>query len=240
MPDQTSSDDRLIALVPMRHHSERVPGKNYRRLGGRPLYAHVLSALAQCPQVGQIVVDTDSPVIREGISSEFPHVTLVERPDHLRGGDVSTNDVIEHDVGVIPGRFFLQTHSTNPFLRSSTVSQAIRAFREGYPRFDSLFSVTRLQKRLWDRETRPVNHDPEVLLRTQDLSPVFEENSCIYIFERSVFLARHNRLGVRPRMLEIDALEAWDIDVEADFQFAEVLLQFMEAKGLAGSASIVE
>jgi CMP-N-acetylneuraminic acid synthetase len=209
----------------MRHHSERVPGKNFRLLGGRPLYEHILAALEGCPEIGRIVVDTDSPVIMEGVAREFPRVTLVERPEHLRGGEVPTNEVLLHDVEVVPGRFYLQTHCTNPFLTPSTVSRAVRAFWESYPQFDSLFSVTRLQKRLWDEHVRPLNHDPAVLLRTQDLPPLFEENSCIYLFERSTLLSRRSRLGARPQFFAMDALEAWDIDEEADFAFAEVLIR---------------
>jgi CMP-N-acetylneuraminic acid synthetase len=221
--------ETVIALVPMRHHSERVPGKNFRLLGGRPLYAHILSALENCAEIGRIVVDTDSSVISEGVAREFPRVTLVERPEHLRGGEVATNEVLLHDVEVVPGRFYLQTHCTNPFVTASTLSQAVRAFLATYPQFDSLFGVTRLQKRLWDQHVRPINHDPAVLLRTQDLPPLFEENSCIYLFERSTLLARRSRLGANPRMFEMDALEAWDIDQEADFAFAEVLMQMRDA-----------
>jgi len=219
----------VVALVPMRHHSERVPGKNYRPLGGRPLYEHILTTLGACPEIEQIVVDTDSPVIREGVSRDFPRVRLVERPDHLRGGEVSTNEVLLHDVEEVSGRFFLQTHSTNPLVTPATVSGAIRAFLQTYPQFDSLFTVTRLQKRLWDRSGKPVNHDPAVLLRTQDLPPLFEENSCLYIFERSVLLSRRSRLGERPRMFEIASFEAWDIDDEADFEIAEALMQSRSA-----------
>jgi CMP-N-acetylneuraminic acid synthetase len=231
-PKASISPESVIALVPMRHHSERVPGKNYRLLGGRPLYAHVLSTLGVCPQIGRIVVDTDSPVISEGVAREFPRVTLVERPANLRGGEVPTNEVLLHDVEVVPGRFYLQTHCTNPFLTSSTVSRAVQAFLGTYPQFDSLFSVTRLQKRLWDEHVRPLNHDPTVLLRTQDLPPLFEENSCIYLFERSTLLARRSRLGENPRMFEMDALEAWDIDEEGDFAFAEVLMRMRGASRL--------
>jgi CMP-N-acetylneuraminic acid synthetase len=209
----------------MRHHSERVPGKNYRRLGGRPLYAHILSALEGCAEVEQIVVDTDSPVIREGVSREFPRVRLIDRPHHLRGGEISTNEVLLHDVQLAPARFYLQTHATNPLVPSATISAAIRAFFETYPQFDSLFSVTRFQRRLWDKDGRPLNHDPNVLLRTQDLPPLFEENSCLYLFERAILLSRLNRLGERPRMFEISPLEAWDIDDESDFEAAEAMMQ---------------
>jgi CMP-N-acetylneuraminic acid synthetase len=215
----------FTALVPMRHHSERVPGKNYRPMAGRPLYAHILDTLLACKCVSQIVVDTDSPMIRDGIAERFPTVRLLERPEDLRGGDVQTNAIIEHDLGLVRSRFYLQTHSTNPLLRSATVDRAAQAFLAAFPGKDSLFSVTRWQKRLWDADGRPVNHDPAVLLRTQDLPPVFEENSCLYLFERETFLASHNRLGRSPILFEIDPVEAIDIDEEQDFALVEALLK---------------
>jgi len=208
----------------MRHKSERVPGKNYRLVAGRPLYAYILETLLSCPEVGRVVVDTDSPDIVEGVTRDYPSVLIVPRPEHLRGGEVPTNDVILHDIQQVSSRFYLQTHSTNPLLRGATVSQAVRAFLDGYPSHDSLFSVTRLQKRLWDRDGRPLNHDPAVLLRTQDLPPLYEENSCIYLFERETFLARRNRMGERPAFFEVPAEEAWDIDEEADLRIVEALL----------------
>ena len=96
--------------------------------------------------------------------------------------------------------------------------------RQSYPEYDSLFGVTRLQTRLWDELGRAVNHNPAVLLRTQDLPPIYEENSCIYLFTRETLLTRRNRLGERPLMFEIDAREATDIDVELDFVIAETLM----------------
>jgi len=129
-----ASAERVIALVPMRHHSERVPGKNYRALGGRPLYSHILQALGECPEIVQIVVDTDSPVIREGIARGFPRVRLLDRPEHLRGGEVATNEVLVHDASQVPAPFYLQTHCTNPFITPATVSRAIEAFFDAYPK----------------------------------------------------------------------------------------------------------
>jgi CMP-N-acetylneuraminic acid synthetase len=120
--------------------------------------------------------------------------------------------------------FYLQTHSTNPLLRSETISKAVQTFISNYPIYDSLFSVTRMQTRLWDQSGRAINHDPAILLQTQDLPPVYEENSCLYIFKRQTLLARRNRLGERPMMFEIDPPEAWDIDEELDFQIVELLI----------------
>jgi CMP-N-acetylneuraminic acid synthetase len=121
--------------------------------------------------------------------------------------------------------YYLQTHSTNPLLRTETITAAIELFIEKRGSYDSLFSVTRLRKRLWDERGRAVNHDPGVLLRTQDLQPLYEENSCIYIFDRNGLEAGGSRIGRRPFMFEIDGVEAWDIDDESDFRIAEVLYQ---------------
>jgi CMP-N-acetylneuraminic acid synthetase len=89
--------------------------------------------------------------------------------------------------------------------------------------YDSLFGVTRLQTRLWDSLARAVNHNPAILLRTQDLPPIYEENSCLYIFTREILESKHNRIGDRPFMFEIESLEAVDIDEELDFKVAELL-----------------
>ena len=93
------------------------------------------------------------------------------------------------------------------------------------PEYDSLFSVTPLQVRLWDQLGRAINHNPAILLQTQDLPPVYEENSCIYIFTREKLFNRLNRIGERPLMFAMQASEAWDIDDELDFAISEFLMQ---------------
>ena len=226
-----SDSMEIVALLPMRHHSERVPGKNYRTFAGLPLYHHILRTLLDCKSLSQVVIDTDSPIISKEVARMFPEVRLIERPQHLRDGMTPTNDILLHDISLLDGDFFLQTHCTNPLLRPETINRAIDAFFSNYPTFDSSFSVTRLQTRLWDQKGRPLNHDPDVLLRTQDLPPVYEENSNLYIFNRQTLEKRRNRLGDRPLMFEIDRLEAWDIDEELDFTVAEFLYLQREKKG---------
>jgi CMP-N-acetylneuraminic acid synthetase len=214
---------KIVALVPMRHHSQRVPGKNYRPLAGKPLYEHILSSLLACPEIDQVVVDTDSPQVIAGLQEGFPQVLVLERPEDLRDDHVPMNEILAYDTSQAPADFYLQTHSTNPLLRPETISQAVQAFLDAYPAYDSLFSVTRLQTRLWDQLGRAINHNPAILLQTQDLPPVYEENSCIYIFSRPTLLSHRNRLGERPMMFPINASEAWDIDEEIDFLIADLL-----------------
>lgn len=207
----------------MRHSSERVPGKNYRPFAGKPLYRHIVSRLMACPLISEYVVDTDSPTIREDVQEHFPGVRLIERPKHLRAGTVTMNDILLHDVSQVEADYYLQTHSTNPLLRVETITRAIQLFLDNCAIYDSLFSVTKIQVRFWDAETKALNHDPSVLLRTQDLQPVYEENSCIYIFSAHTLKSRLNRIGDKPLMFEIDKMEAWDIDDELDFNIAEFL-----------------
>jgi CMP-N-acetylneuraminic acid synthetase len=209
----------------MRHHSERVPEKNYWLCGGRPLFHHILRTLLACPEIETVVVDTDSPTIMAGVREHFPQVQLLERPAHLRAGDIPMNEVLLHDTAQVQADFYLQTHSTNPLLRSQTISRAVNTFLENTPAYDSLFSVTRLQTRFWDQLGRPLNHNPGILLRTQDLPPVYEENSCLYLFNRQTLVARRNRIGERPLLFEIDRTEAWDIDEPLDFEIVDFLLQ---------------
>jgi CMP-N-acetylneuraminic acid synthetase len=159
------------------------------------------------------------------LQKDFPQVTVLPRPEHLRADDIPMNEILLYDSAQAAADFYLQTHSTNPLLRAETISKVIRAFLADYPAHDSLFSVTRLQTRLYDAAGRALNHDPNILLQTQDLPPVYEENSCLYIFTRANLERRRNRIGERPLMFEIAADEAWDIDEELDFAITDFLMQ---------------
>jgi CMP-N-acetylneuraminic acid synthetase len=216
---------KIVALVPMRHHSQRVPGKNYRPLAGKPLFHHIIETLSQVSGIDEIVVDTDSPDIVAGLEEHFPHVGVIHRPEHLRADEIPMNEILAYDTSQVEADFYLQTHSTNPLLRAETIEHALETFLEQVPTYDSLFSVTRLQTRLWDQLSRPVNHNPDILLQTQDLPPIYEENSCIYIFTRETLMRRRNRLGDRPLMHEIPAAEAWDIDEPLDFEIVDFLMR---------------
>ena len=221
----------VTALMPMRHSSERVPGKNYRPFNGRPLFHHVLATLLDVDQIDRVVIDTDSPTVVEQCAEEFPTVVCIDRPEHLLGGDTPMTEVLRHDAEQVPSPWYLQTHSTNPLLSAATVSRALDELASRLDEHDSLFSVTRLQTRLYDAERRPLNHDPNVLLRTQDLPPVFEENSNIYVFSYEQ-IASGRRFGDRPLLFEMDPLEAVDIDEEHDFVLAETL-QRLRSEGAA-------
>ena len=216
---------KIVALVPMRHHSQRVPGKNYRPLAGKPLFHHIIETLLAVPEINQIVVDTDSEQVMDGLRKHFSSVQIIVRPASLRADDVPMNEILIHDTGQFEADFYLQTHSTNPLLKPETISKAIQLLITNYPSRDSLFSVTRLQTRLYDQHGNAINHNPKELIQTQDLPPVYEENSCVYIFKRENLIAKRHRISDKPLLFEIPADEAWDIDEELDFAICDFLLK---------------
>ncbi|WP_413666309.1 cytidylyltransferase domain-containing protein [Mucilaginibacter sp. Mucisp86] len=218
---------KLVAIVPMRHSSERVPGKNYRDFAGKPLFHHVIQTLLDCPLIDKVVIDTDSPIVIEQAQTSFPEVLVLERPEHLRDGAIPMNDVLLNSINQVPSEFYLQTHSTNPLLTVETLTAGIKKFFDIQPMYDSLFSVTRKHVRFWDSLARPINHNQNILLRTQDLPPIFEENSCFYVFTKSILERKHNRIGDRPFLFEMPEIEAQDIDVEFNFIVAELLYKMI-------------
>ena len=223
---------KIVAFVPMRHHSVRVVGKNYRLMDGKPLYHYIMESLLNVPEIDRVVVDTDSPVVIEGLAKDFPQVETLLRPENLRADDVPMNEILMYDTSQIKADYYLQTHCTNPLLKSSTISEAIRALAEKSYMYDSLFSVTEVKKRYWDQLARPINHNQKILLRTQDLPPIYEENSCLYIFSREVLEKNHTRIGDRPLMYPIPAREAQDIDDELEFLVTEMLMKAMDQESV--------
>ena len=225
---------KTIAIVPMRHHSQRVPGKNYRHLGSKHLYQYVLDTLIDS-NVDIIIVDTDSDTIKEGIEKIYDQkiydrkIIVVRRPDELCSPHISMNKIIKSIIDRYRNIFddnsnILQTHVTNPFISVETINGAIQKFKQETP--DTLMTVTSFQKRLWESDGTPVNHNPNVLIQTQDLKTLYEENSCLYIFNVKSFLKTNNRLGPNRLFYPMTQMESWDIDTEEDFEMARIILKY--------------
>ena len=225
MERETDRKERWItALVPMKGHSERVPNKNLRPFCGKPLCHWIILSLQESHHVKDIVVNTDSQEIAENIRQNFETVKTIDRPDEIRGDFVSMNTIIAYDLSQLPGEHFLQTHSTNPLLSAETIDRAIELYFHNLGMYDSLFTVTRHNARFYWSDGSPINHNPQEMLRTQDLPPIFEENSNLYVFSRESFKRSGNRrIGLRPYLFEISKFEAIDIDEEEDFLLAEML-----------------
>lgn len=224
------TDKTLVALLPMKAHSARVPHKNFKMLHGKPLFRWILDTLLSLPQVSQVVINTDArKALLENGLAESERVQICDRKPELCGDSVSMNRILADDVARVPADVYLMTHTTNPLLSCNTLQRALQQFDQAWRNgtADSLFSVNRWQTRFYRRDGSPVNHDPQNLIPTQDLEPWYEENSNLYLFTRESFASTQARIGQRPLLFETPKLESVDIDEPEDWQLAEALAQYL-------------
>jgi len=216
----------IIALLPMKGHSERVPNKNIKLFHGRPLFHAITASLLKSRYIEKVVINTDDKFIKSNAKENFGEkVIIIDRPEQIRGDFVSMNDVINYDLSKLSDYdFFFQTHSTNPLLTTKTIDNACEKYFEVRDEFDSLFAVNRFQTRFYWKDGRPINHDPNKLIRTQDLPIIYEENSNFYIFSRQSFMNNgKKRIGKKPFLFETNKVESIDIDDQDDFIIAKQL-----------------
>jgi len=218
----------LSALVPMKGKSQRVKSKNLRKLGGKPLFFHILNSLETAEFISEIIVDTDSEEIIDLIKENFPDVRIVERPDFLLGDKVPMTPIIGYDLKRAKNEYFLQTHATNPLLKAETIDRAVKTYFEGLSEgFDSVIGVNRFQTRFYDQKRNPINHNPDIMVPSQDMAPIYEDNSNFYINSKDNFYQRNNRVGVNPFLMEVPKLEAIDVDEEEDFIIVQAVYEYL-------------
>jgi CMP-N-acetylneuraminic acid synthetase len=225
---------KTVALLPMKANSERVRGKNFREFEGKPLFRWVLDTLLGMREIDQIVINTDARhILAEQGLTDTDKILIRDRKAEICGDFVSMNSIIADDLANVPADEYLMTHTTNPLLSKATILQALIKFREGHGQgtADSLFTVDKIQTRFYRQDASPVNHDPNNLIRTQDLEPWFEENSNLYVFTRSSFAATGARIGKKPIMYVNPRIESIDIDDQEDWDFACMAVKYLREQG---------
>jgi CMP-N-acetylneuraminic acid synthetase len=224
---------KIVALLPMKANSERVKGKNFKFLGNKPLFQWILDSLTSIPKISKVVINTDARTIlasNQLLDSE--RVQIRDRKPEICGDFVSMNLVIADDIANVPAHIYLMTHTTNPLLSAATIQKALEKFLDARANgdTDSLFTVNRFQTRFYREDGTAINHDPNNLIRTQDLEPWYEENSNLYIFTAESFAATGARIGKKPILFETPRLESIDIDDQTDWYLAEAVTQLINSK----------
>lgn len=222
---------RIVALLPMKAHSERVEGKNFRMFNGKPLFHWILDSLLSVELIDQVVINTDArAILADHGLIDSDRVLIRDRPSDICGDFVSMNLILADDLAHIPADIYLMTHTTNPLLSGETIRAALAHFDAVRGEFDSLFTVNKFQTRFYRADSTPVNHDPNNLVRTQDLEPWFEENSNLYIFTLESFLRTNARIGAKPMMFETPRMESFDIDTPVDWTICEIVSKHLTSK----------
>lgn len=220
----------LTALLPMKANSERVKGKNFRLIAGKPLFRWILDALLDVSEIDRVVINTDArEVLAEGGLHDGEaggRVIIRDRKPEICGDFVSMNLVLADDIANVPSDHYLMTHTTNPLLQAATIGRMLNTYMAACAdgTADSLFTVNKMHTRFYTGAGEPINHDPDNLIRTQDLDPYMEENSVGYLFSPASFKATGARIGQKPVLFPTPKVQSVDIDEPADWFIAEALL----------------
>lgn len=212
---------KVTAILPMRSGSKRVINKNIRKINNKLLFEYILETLNKSRFIKKIIINTDIKKINfKKIDNK--KIVYFERKKNLKG-NCNINDVIKDTLNNFDDEIFIQTHATNPLLNYKSINRAINFFDRNKNKYDSVFSVSELQTRLWNKNSKPINHKKNDEPTTQNLIKLYEENSCFYIFTRKSFFKNNNRIGTKPKMFMISKLESLDIDEEIDINIAKIM-----------------
>ncbi|WP_375000338.1 cytidylyltransferase domain-containing protein [Aeromicrobium sp. CTD01-1L150] len=228
----------VCAIIPARGGSKGVPRKNLRTLGGEPLVVRAVRTVRGTPGVDVVMVSTDDVEI--AYAARGAGARIVDRPAQLSGDLATSESAIQHTLahlagshgdGPVPG-IVLFVQATSPFIDPDRLAEAIAAVRDD--ECDVAFSVTRTHAHVWrhgDDGPEGVNHDVSRRHRRQDRAPEFIETGAFYVMRTDGFLEHGHRFFGRLKMVEVDSVDALEIDTEHDLRLAEELLLRREAAG---------
>ena len=209
---------KVTAVVPMKLNNRRLPQKNTKCFkNGKPLCWYILSTLLKINEIEEVYVYCSNPDIKKYIPEG---VNYLKRSEDLDQDSTKMNEVLQAFAREIPSDIYVMTHTTAPFIKSSSIKKGLEAVLAGD--FDSSFAVKKLQDFLW-KDGRPFNYELDNIPRTQDLPPLFEETSGFYIYKSNIITNLNRRIGQKPFLVEVGEIESIDIDEPEDFKIADAI-----------------
>ncbi len=209
---------KTVAIVPIKLNNERLPNKNIKPFdNGQPLCHYIFETLKNVNGIDEIYVYCSNPEIKKYVPQG---VKFLKRSESLDQNTTKINEVLAAFANDVVADIYVMTHATAPFILPESIEKGLNAVESND--YDSSFAVRKIQTFLW-QENRPFNYDLDNIPRTQDLTPIFEETSGFYIYTRDTIVNHNRRIGNRPFMVEISAIEACDIDTQEDFTIANAL-----------------
>lgn len=212
---------KIVSFIPIKLNNQRLPGKNLKDLNGRPLCDYIFETIKQVEEIDETYVYCSDEKICEYIPEGL---TFLKRDSALDGPEVKGLEIIDRFVRDVDADIYVLTHVTQPFTKSESIEKGLKAVISG--EYDSAFSCLKIQDYCWYQGT-PFNYDMKDIVTTQNLEPIYMETGAFFIFTKDVFTKLHQRIGEKPYMCVIDQLEAVDIDEAEDFEFAQVVGQYL-------------
>jgi N-acylneuraminate cytidylyltransferase len=212
---------RQIAIIPVRKDSKGIPGKNKKKMMGRPLFSWILAEA--------IFSDLDAVYV---FTNDAEIITYVEREYHwtnkvfaLLRNEENANDTastestmmefsekINHEYDVL---CLLQ--ATSPLTMSGDINVVLDKIN--IEKYESALTVVNTHRFIWNSDGTPQNYDVSNRPRRQDFDGLLIENGAVYATKKELFLASKNRVSgniglvtmPEETLIEIDSLSDWGI-----------------------------
>lgn len=216
---------KKIGFIPLRKNSKGIPGKNKRKMVGRPLFTWVLGE-AYFSDLDEVYVYTDDEDIISFINKEYHYtskIKVVKRPEATATDTASTESAmlqlaesIDYDFDI-----FCLLQATSPFTTANDINACLEQLNSD---FDSALTVVNTHRFLWNENGTPINYDYKNRPRRQDFDGLLVENGAVYVCEKAVLKTKQNRLGDKVSVVKMDEDSLLEIDTESDWIAIEELL----------------
>jgi CMP-N-acetylneuraminic acid synthetase len=203
----------VIAFVPIKLKSQRLPGKNLLPLMGKPMCYHIFETLLKSKYIYKTYVYCSDESIKEYVPQK---VEFLKRPERLDKDEVKGLEIYQEFIREVRADVYVLAHATSPFLRTKSIDNAIKKVLSGG--YDSAFSAQKIQTFSW-YNGKPINYKLQDVPRTQDIKPVLVETSGFYIFRKNV-IEGGRRIGEKPWIEIVSNIEAIDVDEKEDYEIA--------------------
>lgn len=224
---------KIIAMIPARAGSKRIPRKNIRLINGKPLIQYIIDATINSNAFSEIYINTDDDLIKRFVKEKYPSIKIYHRPKEL-ASDTATNDDFAYDfLQNIECDSLVQLLATSPFVSPTTIAEFVNYFENN--NCDTLVSVKRNQiESLY--ENKPINFNlKQHTLPSQRLTPVYTYACSLMQWNSETFknnyLANqgsyHGGVGLT-NYFEMKGYSTIDIDNEDDFLLAEIVAKKIE------------
>jgi len=209
---------KIVALIPIKLGSKRVPKKNIKPFfDGTPLMHFIQKACLKSKYIDDIYIYCSDESIKDYV---LPGVKFLQRPEFLDGDDKNANDIISEFMKTVDADIYVNTHTTSPFAKVETIDDCIAHVASG--EYDSSFCAEAIRTFMWENG-KPINFDPNHFPRTQDLPLIYGETCIAYVFKKETFQKYNRRVGINPFIKEVGKIEAMDIDYPEDFEICDAI-----------------
>lgn len=211
---------KTACFIPIKANSERIKGKNFKILNGKELYKYIIENAIKSDVFDDIYVDTNSDIVKEFCNEKG--IKVIERIDELAQNTANGNDLLNYHYEKFPDYdFYFQLFATAPFLQVESIVECYEKLVNSNE-YDSCFTGFENHGFFW-LNGNPINYRPEILPRSQDLSPMIEETTGLYGIKREALKKYRCRIGAYPYIKIVSKFEAVDINTDADFRLAEFI-----------------